>query len=280
MEIDTLFLSGCGTKGNAFIGSLKALFEYKIINLEKLIRYVCCSGSSIIGLLLICNYSIDAIHKLSDQLNYDELIDLNDLNIFFDKLGFFSNYKIGKLINSIIFKKFKKEDITLKEFYDLTKKEYICKVYNLSDKKEEYFSYQNHPDMKISLLVQITTCIPFFFKPIQYKNKYYIDGGVLCIMPFIEKYKNYIGIYIHADSNKDINNMNSFEYITLINNCLTQKSKLIIDTNKEKRIIKIYTKILPCINFDVCKDDKSILIDNGYKQTIQHLKKFDILKKD
>ena len=36
--------------------------------------------------------------------------------------------------------------------------------------KEEYFSYQNHPDLKVSLLVQMTTCIPFFFKQIKYNN--------------------------------------------------------------------------------------------------------------
>ena len=91
MEIDTLFLSGCGTKGNAFIGSLKALIKHKTINFEKIIRYVCCSGSSIIALLLICNYPIDTIHKLSDRLNYDELLDLNDLDILFNYQGVFSN---------------------------------------------------------------------------------------------------------------------------------------------------------------------------------------------
>ena len=62
MEIDSLFLSGCGTKGNAFIGSLKALIENKIIDLEKIKRYVCCSGSSVIILLVICNYKLDIIH--------------------------------------------------------------------------------------------------------------------------------------------------------------------------------------------------------------------------
>ena len=96
MEIDTLFLSGCGTKGNAFIGSFKALIENKIIDLEKIKRYVCCSGSSVIIILLICNYSIDTIHKLSDRLKYDELLDLNDLDILFENQGFFSNKKIKR----------------------------------------------------------------------------------------------------------------------------------------------------------------------------------------
>ena len=279
MEIDSLFLSGCGTKGNAFIGSLKALIENKTIDLEKIKRYVCCSGSSVIILLLICNYSLNIIYKLSDRLKYDELLDLNDLDILFDNLGVFSNEKIGKLVDCILHKKFKKKNITLKEFYDLTKKEFICKVYNLTEKKEEYFSYKNHPNLEVSLLVQMTTCIPFFFKPIKYNNKYYIDGGILCIMPFLKDYPNYLGIYIHSDKDRNIENMNFFEYFTYFNNCLANKYKFKKTKENEKRIINIYCINLPCIKFDICKDEKDVLIDNGYDQTIQYLKKFDILNK-
>jgi len=43
-------------------------------------------GSSVIILLLICNYSLNIIYKLSDRLKYDELLDLNDLDILFDNL--------------------------------------------------------------------------------------------------------------------------------------------------------------------------------------------------
>ncbi len=52
MKIDTLFLSGCGTKGSAFIGVFKALYEKDIISQKNIKRYVCVSGSSIICVLL------------------------------------------------------------------------------------------------------------------------------------------------------------------------------------------------------------------------------------
>ena len=116
----------------------EALIENNTIDLEKIKRYVCCSGSSVIILLLICNYSLDIIHKLSDKLKYDELLDLNDLDILFDNLGVFSNEKIGKLVDCILHKKFKKKNITLKEFYDLTKKEFICSAIMLISSLETY----------------------------------------------------------------------------------------------------------------------------------------------
>ena len=279
MEIDTLFLSGCGTKGTTFIGSLMALIEKNVIDLQNITRYVCCSGSSIIAILLICKYNLNTIYKISEKLDYSELLNLDDLDDIFSNKGLFTNDNIGKLVGHIIYKKFKIKNVSLQKFYDLTKIHLICKVYNLSDKKEEYFSYETHPSLKVSDLVKMTTCIPFFFKPIQYSDKYYIDGGVLCVMPFIDKYENYLGIYVKEDKNKNIKSMDAFEYITYINSCLTHKCKLNIDKQNESKIIQIHTKLLPCINFDVCLDDKKILKECGYHQTITHLKKFDILKK-
>ena len=268
MNIDTLFLSGCGTKGTTFIGSLKALIEKNVIDLQNIIRYVCCSGSSIIAILLICKYNLNTIYKISEKLDYSELLNLDDLNDIFSNQGVFSNDNIGKLVRNIIYKKYKIKNVSLQKFYDLTKIHFICKVYNLSDKCDEYFSYETHPDLKVTELVKMTTCIPFFFKPIQYSDKYYIDGGVLCIMPFIDKYTNYLGIYIHANQKKNIKDMDTFEYITYINSCLTQKCKLDIDKKIESKIIQIHTKLLPCINFDVCLDDKQTLKKCGYDQTI------------
>ena len=276
MNIDTLFLSGCGTKGTAFIGAFKALIEKNIIDFKQIRRYVCCSGSSIIGVLLCCGYNLNFICNLSNKLDYSKLLNLDDLDDIFSNKGLFSNDNIGKLIDNIIQTKYKKNDTTLKQFYDLTKIHFVCKVYNISDKCDEYFSYENHPNMKVSTLVQMTTCIPFFFKPIKYKDKYYIDGGVLCIMPFIEKYKNYLGICIHGDIEKNIKNMNIFEYITYFNNCLTNDSKINIDKHNISRIIVVYTKSLPCIDFDVCLDDKNMIKKRGYDETILHIDKFEL----
>ena len=275
MNIDTLFLSGCGTKGTAFIGAFKALIEKNIIDFKQIRRYVCCSGSSIIGVLLCCGYNLNFICNLSNKLDYSKLLNLDDLDDIFSNKGLFSNGNIGKLIDNIIQTKYKKNDTTLKQFYDLTKIHFVCKVYNLSDKCNEYFSYENHPNMKVSTLVQMTTCIPFFFKPIKYKDKYYIDGGVLCVMPFIEKYKNYLGLYIHAKEKSKIEELNLFEYITYINNCLTKNCKLDI---QDKRMLHIYTLFMPCIDFDVCLDDKNMIKKCGYDETILHIDKFELFK--
>ena len=125
----------------------------------------------------------------------------------------------------------------------------------------------------------MSTCIPLFFKPIKYNNKYYVDGGILCIMPFIDKYKNYLGIYIKEDKSKKIDNMDLFEYFTYLNSCLTNTCKFKTTDKNEHKIIYINTLFLPCINFDICQENKDILKKSGYDQTINHIKKFDLLIK-
>ena len=109
MKIDTLFLSGCGTKGNAFTGTLFALVQKKIIDLKKIERYVCCSGSSIVAIMLCCGYSLQMISKLSDKLDYLKMLNLDDLDNIFLNNGIFTNDNIGKFINNIINLKYKKK---------------------------------------------------------------------------------------------------------------------------------------------------------------------------
>lgn len=276
MKIDTLFLSGCGTKGSAFIGSLKYLYEKNIFKNIK--RYVCVSGSSIICILLCCGYNINTIYHINNHLNYTDFIDLDDLNEIFNKQGLFTNDKIGDLIETILYKKYGIRNMTLKVFYDKCKIHYICKVYNLSKKSEEYYCYQTNPDLKVSTLIKMTTCIPFFFKPIKYNNDYYVDGGILCMMPFIEKYKNYLGIYIKENKEYNIDNMNIFDYYLYINSCLTQKCKIDMDKLDKSRMIYIYTKNIPCIDFDICKDDKIHMLKDGYIQTQKHVEKYNLIK--
>ena len=41
-------------------------------------------------------------------------------------------------------------------------------------------------------------------------------------------------------------------------------------------MINIYTTFMPCINFDVCLDDKESIKNDGYNQTLDHLNKFEI----
>jgi len=267
--IDTLLLSGCGSKGNCFIGVLNALIDKKIIELDKIVKYICCSSGSLIGFNLCCGIDLKTVQKISNRLNYKELYDLDDLNDLFVNQGLFNNKKVGNIIRGIIKYKYDREDITLKEFYDLTKVEFICKVYNLSKKINEYISYKNYPELSVITLIRMTTCIPIFFKPIIYNDEYYIDGGITGNMPFIKDIENYIGIYVcNTCDNKNIGDLSFIEYVTKV-----VCSKELDNNVNNKNIIKIDCFSEQIGDFDISDKRKLEFINKSYKIATEHIDK-------
>ena len=104
MKVETLLLSGCSTKGNAMIGSLMTLVNNNIFDIEKINTYICCSGGAIIGLLMSCGYSLSFIYRLSFSIDYKTLLNMDDLNILFDKCGLFDNKVLFELVEKLLYK--------------------------------------------------------------------------------------------------------------------------------------------------------------------------------
>ncbi len=268
MKVDTLFLSACGSKISGYVGVFHALLETNTIELDKIKRYVCCSSGAIIGFNICCRLSLPIMQKLSLTINYLDLYDLDDLDDLFENNGLFSNKRIGDIISSILYTIYKTRNMTLLEFYKKTGKHFICKVYNLSKKQDEYICYKTHPDLSIITLVQMTTCIPIMFKPIIYRNEYFIDGGITGLMPFIDKYKDYIGIYICNKCNHNIEKIDTIEYIIQILTCNTDVK---LNSN---RIITISEFNESVCDFDLTNKRKSYMIDKSYEVAIAHINKY------
>ena len=274
-DIDTLLISGGGTKGNIIIGSLKALTENNIIknDYSNLKNIISCSVGSIIAFFICCGLTPSTIFKLSNNINYNKLINYNDLDNLLFENGLFKNDKIVNVINTTLYKLYGVYDLTLLNFYKLTNIKFISKVYNLNEKKSEYISYKTNPDLKLSILIKMTTCIPILFKPVIYKNKYYIDGGMEG--SFVDNITNsdkYIGIYIY-NKNKDIyslnKNNNFINYLFNVINAITYRK-----VENSNKIIYVYNKNNSFVDFEIKKENKLDDYISGYKQTIIHINEY------
>ena len=263
MKVDTLLLSACGTKGNGIIGSLMTLISKKIIDLKNIDTYICCSGGAIIGLLLSCGFNLQFINKLSSRLEYKSLLDINNLNNLFDNCGLFENTSIYNIIEKILFKKFNLQNITLKMLYEKTDKTYIAKVYNLSKNKEEYISYKNYPDLSVSTLIQMTSCIPLLFKPIKYNDEYYLDGGLSGNMVYSKDY-----------CECDIENIGLFDYMQLLSNSIFEKYEFDVENNA--RIVKLDIFSESCFDFNIDNNKKKEFIEKSVETTLDHIKKYKL----
>tara|TARA_B100000902_G_scaffold398897_1_gene467423 strand:- start:1916 stop:2773 length:858 start_codon:yes stop_codon:yes gene_type:complete len=279
--IDTLVLSGGGLNCSLILGCIKYLIDIGMINsdFKNIKNIICVSGSAFFILPFLLGYSYNACLKICVNINNDQIINMNELslNTLIKEYGFFSNDFLNKIIHSFLIKKGFKENATLKELYDFSKINFVIKTSNITQNKIEYINHLSHPDIPIKQIIQMTTCVPFVFKPIKFNNDFYLDGGVCGNFPieYIRKLKikNYFAINIRNKFvHKEINSI--FDYLSTISR-LPFSSTDIIKNNKKIITIECETDgISDILQNKIDKNHKMKLITYGYNEISKHFKKY------
>ena len=102
MNIDTLILSGGGSKGISFLGSIKYLVENNYIDSHfKNIKKIICVSASFLFILILILLEYDYNNIEPDMINFDykEFLDMNDLSIksFINEYGFINSKDIKQI---------------------------------------------------------------------------------------------------------------------------------------------------------------------------------------
>jgi len=280
MNIDTLILSGGGPSGYAYFGIWKALFDHNIItpDLDGIQEIITTSIGILSSFFLILRIPLNVSMEIAK--GYDLDLFLNKENIKIDDIlvdhGIFETNGIYNLMKSILKNSKDREDITLKELYELTPIKLTVKVFNVTKKQLEYISHETYPDLSVLILAQMTTAIPLFFKPVKYNENLYVDGGLRGHFPIEAcKSKNYLGLFIGGGTfPKDSEIIKLFPILEFLYSLMINQDQVVYDIkeNKGKDNI-IYVEINYGLNFDMSLEDKERLINSGYKLTIEHIKK-------
>lgn len=268
MKIDTLILGGGGTTGISYIGIFQALFEKNIIqpDLQGITHIIGISAGAIFAIPLLLQMNLSACLSLMEQFNMNELLNIEDIHInnILTNLGLFKNDMIGNLITSICKHTIHKEDITLQELYDLTKIKLSIKVCNITHEQIEYINHETHPTMILSILIQMTTCIPLFFEPIIYNDEQYVDGGTKSSYSVdYSSSKDYLGINLNGTYLKHESPLIQFC------NSLFSFNELPLDLINHRTFSYDFKNNIT--DFDMTQETKQTLIQDAYKKTIEHI---------
>jgi predicted acylesterase/phospholipase RssA len=273
MKIDTLVLSGGSTKVPAYLGSFRALKENNIIdeNLTGINHIISCSVGMLYALMILLKVSDNVIEYSIKFMDFTELIDINgiDINNLLFEFGLFSNEKVASIISTIVREKYSKNDMSMRELYELTNIKLTAKVVNHTKSCIEYISYENEPDISITKVLLMTTAIPLFFKPIKHNDCLYVDGG--CAGGFATEIAgdNYIGIQLRGpwktDDNKFLKELPIIDYI-IRGQAISCQDSTIPDTRHIQIPLNVHFT-----DFSITKDKKQILIDKGYELTKEHI---------
>jgi len=267
-----LVLSGGGIQGLAYIGLVKYLEETN--NLSKIEKYAGTSAGALACLMIVLGYTSNQMEELVINLDFKSFGEKEEVSLIslVENYGISEGKKIDDLFKIIIKKKTGNPNITFKELFDKTKKELNILVSNLTKGKYEVFNHINTPDLSVYLAVRLSLNIPFLFKPIEYNNCLYVDGGVMNNFPikiFNSELEKTIGFcFIKKEINNKIENFQDYLYCVLTS-IYYAPSRLMADTY-ETATCRLEISYLS-FDFSLDQIQKKEIIEEGYRQTKEFL---------
>jgi predicted acylesterase/phospholipase RssA len=274
--IDTLVLSGGGPSGVAYAGILKALTDYNILKRDELNEIITTSVGIVFAILYLLDYTILQIEKIVLETDLTKILNVDDLEIddLLVKFGLFSNKQIGDSISSFIRHKTDKNDLTLKELYDLSNIILTVKVYNVDRGKTEYFNYKNTPDIGLVKLSMMTSAIPYLFQPVEFEGDLYVDGGLKGHFPIeASTSKHYLGLNVRGGTTNR-SNFGILKDLPILKYSMDLMNDR--DNNIDPDDEKVFTyHINGGLNFSLDTDERKKMIEKGYNITIEYLKNYE-----
>ena len=282
MIIKNLVFEGGGVKGIAFIGALQKLFSNNLLNSVENIAGT--SAGSGVATLFACGYDIKELKNLIWTCNFNKFKDdsfgiFRDLWRLYYHYGFHDGSELKTFHENLIYNKLGIENITFNKFYDITNKDLTITGTCLTDSKIHYFNKDNTPNMCVSDAIQISMSIPYYFKPINFDNKIFVDGGLLNNFP-VDYYDledidrnpiiNEETLGLQLESIKELdhipNKIDSFSDFstTALNVVLNEINDLRLGAKCDKRkIIKICTGNISATDFNLGDHEKQYLYNQG-----------------
>lgn len=274
-----LAFSGGGIRGIAHAGVLKALEENNI--------KVDCLGGTSSGSMIVALYSMgytpDEIYELFKKYA-GTIVKLNSNIIRKEIKNFILKHKIcsqginnGEFIEEIFNKKALEKGISS---INQTKMPIVIPAVDISTGEEYIFSSiktnrKNHiSTIDIGKAVRASSSFPIIYEPMKYKDKLFLDGGILNNIPAKEVKK--LGadkvISVKFDSNKIDKESNAVDIVVKVSDLMSEK---ISDEDLENSDYTITvptdgTGILDVKKIDYC-------FKSGYEITKKQIK--EILKK-
>ena len=268
-----LVISSGGVNILCLLGSLKYLNENNLLNNIKC--YFGCSAGAILTTMLALDYTLDEMKNFFINFDFLKFIGKHDLVNFINNYGLSFGESRNIIAQSIIIYKLgeQNKDYTFKQLYDDKQKELNLFCTCIEDNTLWKFSHDSNENVPIWKAMAGSCCIPFLFTPVTINDNTFIDGAIINAYPinYVDDINDTLGLFISNNNNKIdyLNNIPNLKYyleiLFLYITCKTHYSY--------KNTIQI---ILPekyknyTFKFDICNEDKNILIDIGYDLTKNH----------
>jgi predicted acylesterase/phospholipase RssA len=164
-----------------YLGVMEPFYKNKTINFDNIEGYYGISAGGILSSVLCLKLEFETIVKYFIERPWHKTYNVNKINIinYFNEKGIFNKTHFIKLIDPL-FKScgYDLKTLTMKEFYQKTNKKLTVFAINASTYDLKPFNYEFTPDILLLDALYFTSCIPGIFKPEEYNDICYLDGGL------------------------------------------------------------------------------------------------------
>ena len=161
-----LVLGGGGARGFAHIGVLKVLREANV----PIDMVVGTSMGAIIGSLFCSGVDLEEIKKIAEDIKWKDISNLNSVSLLkmlvSEKL--LSTQKMERYINQMIGNKY---------FFQLNIP-FVCVATDMTTGEKIIFK-----EGKVAMAARASATIPGLFEPVQYRQRFLVDGGLVENIP-------------------------------------------------------------------------------------------------
>ena len=245
MVFKHLVISGGGPTLIQTLGAIYHLNESKYIDFDKVETIHATSAGAFIAITLCLKFDWDTINSYIINRPWEEVFDVNLYSIYesYNKKGIFDNKTFEKCVKPLFDAKNVDMNITVKEFYELTKIEIHFFTFEINVFEIIDVSYKSFPDYRLMDVLQMTCALPVIISPVCVDGKCFIDGGVYCNYP----------LYLLLETN-----VNHDEVLGFKNIYDNYESCILKDTSLLDYILKFICKLIYKLN----PNEKDVSINN------------------
>ena len=176
--IKHIVISGGGTFGLTVYSLLAELQKKDFWNLKTIESFYGTSVGTIVTMFILLDYDYQTIEDYLIKRPWDKLFqyDIEKCISSFDNCGAFDISAFYKAFEPLLKGKDIDLDITLKELYDKTQKDFFIYTTELNSFTCVCLSHHTHPEWKVVDAIYASCCLPIIFRPLIKGDHAYADG--------------------------------------------------------------------------------------------------------
>lgn len=185
MTIKHLVLSGGGPIMIQILAAIQELEQNKYLNINDIESIYGTSAGAVVGIMISLQFDWQTLNDYIIKRPWKDVFPIKVQNILdaYSKKGIFDIKTVEKCFKPLFDAKNISLDITMEEFYQLTKKDIHLYAFEVNEYKIEDISHITYPTLSLLKAVQMTCAIPVLMSPVFIDNKCFMDGGVACNYP-------------------------------------------------------------------------------------------------